>query len=204
AQRARPVLDVGLDRCRVAGRRQFARPVRRRGRPVRRRAPRVAPVRRWTRHGRVGHRRYRGLSVAGRRVRVPAGALAPDRWAARRADVVPGGAGGAARRRLDPPGAHRPADRRRRSGRARRPPGGAVFAARFRGGWFLGGTPECLVGVADGRVVAHSLAGWVARGATASADAAHTRSLLDSVKTRHEQGVVTEFVTGVLAELCTG
>ena len=83
-------------------------------------------------------------------------------------------------------------------------PGGAVFAARFGGRWFLGGTPECLVRVADGRVVAHSLAGSVARGATASADAAHTRSLLDNVKTRHEQGVVTDFVTGVLAELCTG
>src|SRR5213079_1283569 len=55
-------------------------------------------------------------------------------------------------------------------------PGGAVFAARFGGRWFLGGTPECLVRVADGRVVAHSLAGSVARGATASADAVAPRA----------------------------
>jgi salicylate biosynthesis isochorismate synthase len=79
---------------------------------------------------------------------------------------------------------------------------GAVFAARFAGCWFLGGTPECLVRVAHGEVTAHSLAGSAARGATASADAAGAQLLLDNVKTRQEQAVVTDFVARVLAGVC--
>lgn len=80
---------------------------------------------------------------------------------------------------------------------------GAVFAAKFGGRWFLGGTPECLVRVAHGEVLAHSLAGSVGRGSTATVDEARTRWLLNSTKTRHEQGIVTDFVTSVLAGVCT-
>ncbi|MFI5956164.1 isochorismate synthase MenF [Cryptosporangium sp. NPDC051539] len=80
---------------------------------------------------------------------------------------------------------------------------GAVFATRFSGRWFLGGTPECLVRVADGRVTADSLAGSMPRGATDADDAAWARALLHGAKTRHEQGLVTEFVTRALAQCCT-
>jgi salicylate biosynthesis isochorismate synthase len=80
---------------------------------------------------------------------------------------------------------------------------GVVFAARFAGCWFLGGTPECLVRVAHGKVTAHSLAGSAARGATTAADAAGAQSLLENVKARHEQAVVTDFVTRVLSGVCT-
>jgi len=80
---------------------------------------------------------------------------------------------------------------------------GAVFATKIAGRWFLGATPECLVRLSDRHVVAHSLAGSVARGATAAADDASVRMLLGDAKTRHEQSIVTDFVTGALAAACT-
>jgi salicylate biosynthesis isochorismate synthase len=79
---------------------------------------------------------------------------------------------------------------------------GAVFGAKVSGRWFLGATPECLVRLSDRRVVAHSLAGSIPRGATAAADEASARLLLDDAKTRHEQGIVTDFVTRTLATEC--
>ncbi|GAB4423483.1 MAG: isochorismate synthase [Chloroflexi bacterium OHK40] len=77
-----------------------------------------------------------------------------------------------------------------------------VFAVARGGRTFLGASPERLVSLTGSTVLATALAGSIARGATAAADAALGEALLASAKDRHEHAVVVERIRAALADVC--
>lgn len=66
---------------------------------------------------------------------------------------------------------------------------------------FIGASPERLLTVRDGQLIADALAGSAPRGQTASADAQLADQLLSSPKERHEHRVVLHFIQQHLQQL---
>lgn len=65
---------------------------------------------------------------------------------------------------------------------------------------FIGATPERLLQVRNGRLLTEAIAGSAPRGKTASEDARHARSLLESVKDLHEHACVRDSILRRLAK----
>jgi isochorismate synthase len=77
-----------------------------------------------------------------------------------------------------------------------------VFAMPVPTGTFFGASPELLVARQGRRVTCHPLAGTVARGTTARADADAQRRLAASDKERDEHRYVVDDVVGALGPFC--
>jgi isochorismate synthase len=81
-------------------------------------------------------------------------------------------------------------------------PNCTVFALPVPDGTFFGASPELLVARHGSRVTCHPLAGTVARGTTARADADAQGRLAASAKERNEHRFVVEGITEVLGPCC--
>ena len=88
--------------------------------------------------------------------------------------------------------------RRLRSGE----PNCTIFSMPVPDGAFFGASPELLVARHGDRVTCHPLAGTVARGETARADADAQRDLSRSVKSREEHRYVVDEIAATLAPWC--
>jgi isochorismate synthase len=84
-----------------------------------------------------------------------------------------------------------------------REPNGTIFSMQVPEGAFFGASPELLVSRHGERVTCHPLAGTIARGATARADADAQGRLAGSDKDRAEHAYVVDDITDVLRPLCT-
>jgi len=81
---------------------------------------------------------------------------------------------------------------------------GAVIFAVGRGpDWFIGATPEHLIGLAGRRLEVSCLAGSRRRGAAVETDEAEAEALLTDPKERHEHAIVVRFLSDCLRPLCT-
>jgi isochorismate synthase len=83
-------------------------------------------------------------------------------------------------------------------------PEAAVFAVRRQDTTLVGASPERLLGLDHGLVVADALAGSAPRAAAASADAKLGASLLGDPKELIEHAVVVRYILAALEPLCTG
>lgn len=86
---------------------------------------------------------------------------------------------------------------------AARYPGGAVFAVRRPGMSLFGASPERLVGLDDGMVVADALAGSAPRASCESTDQQLGGTLLGDPKELSEHAVVVREILAALEPLCT-
>jgi menaquinone-specific isochorismate synthase len=83
-----------------------------------------------------------------------------------------------------------------------REPNGTIFSMQVPDGTFFGASPELLVSRHGDRVTCHPLAGTIARGATARADADAQGRLAGSDKDRAEHAYVVDAIADVLRPLC--
>ena len=81
-------------------------------------------------------------------------------------------------------------------------PNCTIFSMPVPDGSFFGASPELLVARHGTRVSSHPLAGTVARGDTARADADAQRGLAGSAKNREEHRFVVDEIAAALAPLC--
>ena len=81
-------------------------------------------------------------------------------------------------------------------------PNCTIFSMPVPDGSFFGASPELLVARHGARVSSHPLAGTVARGETARADADAQRGLAASAKNRAEHAYVVDAIAGALRPFC--
>jgi anthranilate synthase component 1 len=77
-----------------------------------------------------------------------------------------------------------------------------MYLLRYEGFDIVGSSPEALVKVADGRVMAHPIAGTRWRGQTPEADAALAAELLDDEKERAEHLMLVDLARNDLGRVC--
>ncbi|RIV29222.1 isochorismate synthase [Alicyclobacillaceae bacterium I2511] len=80
-------------------------------------------------------------------------------------------------------------------------PNSFTYLLRQANSWFIGASPEQLVRVVDGELLADCLAGTAPRGKDEVADEQLGQGLLNSVKNRHEHAIVRTWICSQLKDL---